>query len=48
MDEESIRALHEAHPDLHLILTHLGAQVDTASLTEAGVTIPDDFDRLTV
>jgi hypothetical protein len=31
---------------VHLVLTHLGEQVDTGSLT--GVTIPDDFERLTV
>jgi ribonuclease Z len=48
MDEESIRALAAAHPDTHLILTHLGEQVDTASLVGPGVTIPDDFERLTV
>src|ERR1700722_591139 len=48
MDEESIRALAAAHPDTHLILTHLGEQVDTASLVGRGVTIPDDFERLTV
>ena len=46
MDEDSVRRLHEAHPGTHLILTHLGEQVDTASMP--GVTIPDDFDRLTV
>jgi ribonuclease Z len=46
MDEESVRVLQAAHPDTHLVLTHLGEQVDTASIT--GVTIPDDFDRLTV
>jgi ribonuclease Z len=46
MDEESIRALQAAHPDVHLILTHLGEQVDLASLP--GVTVPDDFERLTV
>jgi len=48
MDEESIRALAAAHPDTKLILTHLGEQVDTDSLTGTGATIPDDFDRLTV
>ena len=48
MDEEAVRALAEAHPDTHLILTHLGEQVDTASLAGAGVTVPDDFERLTV
>ena len=46
MDEESVRALQGDHPDVHLILTHLGEQVDTASMT--GVTVPDDFERLTV
>jgi ribonuclease BN (tRNA processing enzyme) len=46
MDEESVGALHAGHPDVHLILTHLGEQVDTASMT--GVTVPDDFERLTV
>jgi ribonuclease Z len=46
MDEDAICALRAAHPEVHLVLTHLGAQVDTASLP--GVTIPDDFDRLNV
>jgi len=46
MDEEAVRALRADHPDVRLILTHLGEQVDTASLT--GVTVPDDFERLTV
>jgi ribonuclease Z len=46
MDEESIRALRARHPDVHLVLTHLGEQVDTSSMP--GVTIPDDFERLTV
>jgi len=46
MDEDAIRALRSAHPEVHLVLTHLGEQVDTASLP--GVTIPDDFDRLDV
>jgi len=46
MDEDSIRELRAAHPDLHLVLTHLGEQVDTGSLV--GVSIPDDFDVLTV
>jgi ribonuclease Z len=46
MDEEAVRALRAAHPDVHLILTHLGEQVDTASMP--GVTVPDDFERLTV
>jgi len=46
MDEESVRALQAAHPETRLILTHLGEQVDTASLR--GVTVPDDFERLMV
>jgi ribonuclease BN (tRNA processing enzyme) len=46
MDEASVRDLQAAHPDVHLILTHLGEQVDTSSMP--GVTVPDDFDRLTV
>ena len=46
MDEESIRALRAAHPGVQLVLTHLGEQVDTDSLR--GVTIPEDFERLTL
>jgi ribonuclease BN (tRNA processing enzyme) len=48
MDEDSVRSLREAHPDVHLILTHLGEQVDLASVSLPKVTIPEDFDRLTV
>ena len=44
MDEDSVRELRAAHPDLHIVLTHLGEQVDTASIP--GVTIPSDFERL--
>jgi ribonuclease BN (tRNA processing enzyme) len=46
MNEADVRELHEAHPGVHLVLTHLGEQVDTTSMP--GVTIPDDFDRLTI
>jgi ribonuclease BN (tRNA processing enzyme) len=46
MDEGAVRELQAAHPGVHLVLTHLGEQVDTTSMP--GVTIPDDFDRLTV
>jgi ribonuclease Z len=46
MDEEAVRRLQAEHPDLPLVLTHLGGDVDTASLP--GVVVPDDFDRLTV
>jgi ribonuclease BN (tRNA processing enzyme) len=44
MDEAAVRELHDAHPGVHVVLTHLGEQVDTTSMP--GVTIPDDFDRL--
>ncbi len=46
MHEGDVRQVHAAHPDVHLVLTHLGEQVDTTSMP--GVTIPDDFERLTV
>jgi ribonuclease BN (tRNA processing enzyme) len=46
MDEESVRNLQAAHPGVHLILTHLGEQVDAAAMT--GCTVPNDFERLTV
>jgi hypothetical protein len=46
MHEGDVRELQAAHPDVHLVLTHLGEQVDTTSMP--GVTIPDDFERLTV
>jgi ribonuclease Z len=46
MDEASVAALQAAHPDTHLVLTHLGEQVDPARLS--GVTIPEDYERLTV
>jgi ribonuclease BN (tRNA processing enzyme) len=46
MDEASVRDLQAAHPGVHLILTHLGEQVDTSSMP--GVTVPEDFERLTV
>lgn len=46
MHEADVRELHQRYPDVRLVLTHLGEQVDTASMP--GVTIPDDFERLTV
>jgi ribonuclease Z len=46
MAEHSIRELQAAHPEVHLVLTHLGELVDTSSMP--GVTIPDDFARLSV
>jgi ribonuclease Z len=46
MDEAAVRELQAAHRGVHLVLTHLGEQVDTDSMP--GVTIPSDFERLTV
>ena len=46
MAEPDVRELQAAHPDTHFVLTHLGEQVDTTSMP--GVTIPSDFERLTV
>jgi ribonuclease BN (tRNA processing enzyme) len=46
MEERDVRDLQASHPDTHFVLTHLGEQVDTTSMP--GVTIPDDFERLTV
>jgi ribonuclease BN (tRNA processing enzyme) len=46
MDEESIRDLQAAHPGTQLILTHMGEQVDPGKVS--GVTVPEDFERLTV
>jgi ribonuclease Z len=46
MQESDVRALQAAHPDTHFVLTHLGEQVDTTSMP--GVTIPEDFQKLTV
>ncbi len=46
MDEDAVAELAAAHPGTHLVLTHLGEQVDPGRLS--GVTVPDDFERLTV
>jgi ribonuclease BN (tRNA processing enzyme) len=46
MHEESVQTLASAHPGLHIIVTHLGEQVDVGKLE--GITVPSDFDRLTV
>jgi hypothetical protein len=46
MEEADVRELQAAHPDVHFVLTHMGEQVDTASMP--GVTIPEDFERLKV
>ncbi len=46
MDEDSVRDLQAANDDVRLILTHLGEQVDVASMS--GVTVPSDFEKVTV
>ena len=46
MDEAAVREIQRSHPDLHIVLTHLGEQVDPASVP--GVSVPDDFEVLTV
>jgi ribonuclease BN (tRNA processing enzyme) len=46
MKESDVRELQAAFPDVRLVLTHLGEQVDVTSMP--GVTIPGDFERLTV
>jgi ribonuclease Z len=48
MHEDSVLELAAAHPGVHIIVTHLGEQVDVGKLAEAGVTVPSDFERLTV
>ena len=44
MDEEGVRALQAAHPDCHVVLTHIGEQVDLTAVP--GTTVPDDFETL--
>jgi ribonuclease BN (tRNA processing enzyme) len=46
MHEDNVQELAAQHPDLHIIVTHLGEQVDPAKLD--GITVPSDFERLTV
>ena len=46
MHEENVQELAAAHPGLHVIVTHLGEQVDVAKLD--GITVPSDFERLAV
>jgi ribonuclease BN (tRNA processing enzyme) len=46
MQESDVRELQAAHPDVQLVLTHLGEQVDTTSMP--GITVPHDFERLVV
>ena len=44
MDIEAVASLRDRYPELRIVLTHLGAGVDSAGLE--GVTIPGDFDTL--
>jgi ribonuclease Z len=48
MHEGTVLELAAEHPDLLVIVTHLGEQVDVGKLVGAGVTVPSDFERLTV
>jgi len=48
MDEETVRDLARQHPDLHIVVTHLGDQVDVSKLTGAGITVPSDFEVMRV
>jgi ribonuclease BN (tRNA processing enzyme) len=45
MDETSVRHLRAEHPDVQIVLTHMGADVNASEID--GVIVPDDFDRLT-
>jgi ribonuclease Z len=44
MDEDSVRRLHQEHPDVQIVLTHMGADVDASGID--GVIVPEDFQRL--
>jgi ribonuclease Z len=46
MDEDSVRALRERHPDVKIVLTHMGEGVDASGMDN--VIAPEDFDRLVV
>lgn len=48
MHEDNVLALSAENPELRIIVTHLGEQVAVDKLMEAGVTVPTDFERLTV
>jgi len=45
MDMDDVRALRSRHPDLPLVLTHIGEGIDPGDTP--GVTMPDDFQPLT-
>lgn len=46
LHEENVQELATAHPGLHIIVTHMGEQVDVAKLH--GITVPSDFERVAV
>jgi ribonuclease Z len=46
MDEDAVGSLRDRHPDLTIVLTHMGEGVGKSGIE--GVTIPEDFDRLVV
>jgi ribonuclease BN (tRNA processing enzyme) len=46
MNEGSMRALRDRHPDTNYVLTHIGVEFDGSDLDN--VTVPEDFTRLTV
>ena len=48
MHEDNVLELSAENPELRIIVTHLGEQVVVEKLKEAGVTVPADFERLTV
>lgn len=45
MDVEKVRAFREAHPGIPFLLTHMGAGVEAAGMTDT--VLPDDFQTLT-
>jgi ribonuclease BN (tRNA processing enzyme) len=46
MDVESVTALRQKFPGVPFVLTHLGEDVDAGGIPD--VTVPDDFDRVTL
>ena len=46
MDEHSVRALREAHPDVPFVLTHMGGGLVLDGI--ADIVVPEDFDRVTL
>jgi hypothetical protein len=44
MDVESVHALHQRFPDVQLVLSHLGDDVEVAALPYA--IVPDDLQTL--